>query len=355
MTTVDTHALLASRLINQRIANPPPDTPAGVVRQMGAMQAQLYDMAKWAVGLRLPASTETEVEHAFQDGAILRTHLLRPTWHFIAPDDIRWLLRLTAPHVHAENKFQYKKCGLDDDTRRQSRHILEQALADGVPRTRDALRESLADAGILADGHRLSYIMMDAELEGLIVSGPRQGKQFTYRLLDAAVPPVAALPREEALHALAARYFCSRGPATVRDFAYWSGLPLRDARLGAASLGGQFAREIMDGREYIWPAPGQSPAHPPSYPLPTFPMPDYDEYGMAYKDRDALLASDAPEMTAASVYSHWLVIGGVIAGTWRYPSGKHGQATAHPARTLSAEEQARVDAAMDRYAAFWGR
>ena len=165
------------------------EEPADVVGWLAAVQAQDYAGAKWALGLRLQGATDDEVERAFADGAVLRTHLMRPTWHFVTPADIRWLLALTAPRVHAANAFMYRKLELDSRRFQESRAALTRALRGDEHLTRDELRGVLQKAGVAADdGMRLAYLMMHAELDGVVCSGARRGKQFTYALMDARAP-----------------------------------------------------------------------------------------------------------------------------------------------------------------------
>ena len=188
-----------------------------------------------------------DVEQAFNDGQILRTHVLRPTWHFVAPEDIRWLLALSAPRIHAANAYYYRQAGLDAKTFAKSCAMIHRALEGGKTLTRAELAVHLKRAKVPADGLKLAYLMMHAELEGVICSGPRRGKQFTYALLDERVPATKPKTRDEALAELARRYFASHGPATVRDFAWWSGLTVKDAqqaidsvrpRLESSTIGG---------------------------------------------------------------------------------------------------------------------
>ncbi len=222
--------IIHSRLLNQQIANSYFQQPGELVEWMGAMQAQEYAMAKWAIGLRIPGSTDAMVESAFNKGGILRTHLLRPTWHFVSPTDIRWMLALSAPRINAIGAYMYRQLKLDNAIFRRSAAVLLKTLEGGKYLTRTELQEALKQKKIIADGLRLGYIMMHAELEGLICSGPRQGKQFTYALLEERVPPVPALTRDESLALLAKKYFSSRGPATTIDFATWSGLTITDSK-----------------------------------------------------------------------------------------------------------------------------
>src|SRR5262249_52761007 len=150
---------------------------------------QDYAGAKWALGMRLRRATDNDIEHAYADGSILRTHLLRPTWHFVTPHDIRWMLALTAPRVHAVNAYMYRKLDLDGAIFKRSNAALAKALRGGHTRTRDELRRVLQRAGIAVDAElRMSYLMMRAELDGIVCSGPRRGKQFTYTLLDERAP-----------------------------------------------------------------------------------------------------------------------------------------------------------------------
>src|SRR6185436_7837388 len=178
-----------------------------------------------------------------------RTHVLRPTWHFVTPADIHCLLALTAPRVHALNAPYYRKLELDHDLFQRSTTALTHALQGGKHLTRDEVRGVLAQAGIATAGElRMSYILMRAELDGVVCSGARHGKQFTYALLSERAPQVRHLEREHALAELAGRFFLSRGPATVQDFARWSGLTVADARTGLEAVKSQLQHEQVDGQ-----------------------------------------------------------------------------------------------------------
>nr|MDQ6908888.1 winged helix DNA-binding domain-containing protein [Chloroflexota bacterium] len=220
------------RLHNHHIAGTKLAAPDAVVRWLGAVQSQDYAGAKWAVGQRMHDTTDAALDQAFADGAILRTHVMRPTWHFVAPADIRWLLALTAPRVNATNAYHYRKHGLNDATFARSNAALTNALRGGAQRTRTELASVLQQAGIATNDLRLGLIMMRAELDGVVCSGARRGKQFTYALLDERAPPAETLARDEALAELTRRYMTSHGPATVQDFVWWSGLTMTDAKAG---------------------------------------------------------------------------------------------------------------------------
>lgn len=353
-----THSdMIRARLSGQQLSVPQLEQPQQVVALLGAMQAQEYAMAKWAIGLRLAAGSSTDalVEKDFNEGKILRTHLLRPTWHFVAPGDIRWMLALTGPRVHAGNALYYRKTELDDKVLRRSRSILTKALRDGNFLTRTALQELLGRQGIVASGLRLVYLMMHAELEGLVCSGPREGKQFTYALLEERAAPAPVLRKEEALAALALRYFGSRWPASLQDFVWWSGLTVKEAKEGMNLLPARFAREAMDGTEYIIdadaaPGPAKNSRHA------TFLMPDYDEYGIAYKDRSAL--SNGKGNARALLgdradYARWIVVDGVIDGAWSLEAEKKNTRIAMvPFSAWNKRQKTAVARATDRYLAF---
>ncbi len=242
------------RLHNQHLNPPTRSDPAAVVGWFGAMQAQDYGMALWAVGQRLIGATEASLQRAFDDGAILRTHVLRPTWHFVTPADIRWLLDLTAPRVRQQVAYYDRQLEIDDALLSRAFGIIERALADGHHRTRSELAEALQVGQIdTSDSQRLVHFLMHAELSGLIGSGARRGKQQTYALLAERAPNATKLAREEALAELTRRYFSGHAPATLKDFAWWSGLTVADAKQGIESLAGELASAEIDGATY-WSA-----------------------------------------------------------------------------------------------------
>jgi len=291
--------------------------PADVVNWLGAVQSQDYAGAKWALGVRMNHATDELVDKAFADGSILRTHLLRPTWHFVTPSDIRWMLELTAPRVRAASAYMYRKVELDDKVFKHSNEALEKALRGGKSLTRDELRESLEKANIKTEGEqRMTYLMMQAELDGVVCSGPRRGKQFTYMLLEERVPLVRKLSRDEALIELSARYFTSRGPATVHDYAKWSGLTITDAKLGLDAVKSRFQSEIIDGQIYWFKEPESSVdiSSPIIHLLSVF-----DEYISSYKDRSAMAnAKDAEKMVSmGNDLTYIILLNGQAIGTWK--------------------------------------
>ena len=305
------------RLHNQHIGTTPFEKPSDVVSWLVAVQAQDYAGAKWALGLRMQNATDESLDQAFNDGAILRTHLMRPTWHFVTPADIRWMLRLSAPRVHAVNATMYRRQGLDSVTLKRSQAVLAKALQGNKQLTRDELRDELQAAGIPVDGGlRLALIMMAAELDGVICNGPRRGKQFTYALLEERAPDAKTLTHEESLAELARRYFMSRGPASVQDMAKWSGLTVADSRLGLEAVKAQLECETIDGQTYWFSTStlfGNNPS-PTAHLLSIF-----DEYIAGYKDRSAIVEDKLwAKLTAlGNGLRYVIVIDGQIVGTWR--------------------------------------
>ncbi len=257
-----------------------------VVAWFGAMQAQDFAAAKWAVGLRMTHATDESIEEAFNKGEILRTHVMRPTWHFVASEDIRWLLALTAQRVQAFNGYYYRRSGLDKAIFRRSNAVLEKALRGGKQLTRAELDTRLKQAGIPTQDLGLSFTLMQAELNGVICSGPRRGKQFTYMLLDERAPKTEVSDRDEALATLTRRYFSSHGPAQIPDFVWWSGLTTADAKQGLEMNTAHLTSETIDGKTY-WFSKSVDPSDAAEQSV--FLIPGFDEYFIAYKDRAAIL------------------------------------------------------------------
>ncbi len=341
------------RLRCQRLSSAPFQDPVEVVRWLTAVQSQDYYGAKWALGLRLQDAVEADLDAAFNSGAILRTHMLRPTWHFVTPQDIRWLLQLTAPRVHGINATRYRQLELDNETLRLSQAVLAQALQGGKHLTRPELGEALQAAGITtASGQRLTYMVMSAELNGVLCSGPRHGKQFTYALLDEWVPPAPELTRDEALTELTRRFFCSHGPATVHDFANWSGLTVRDGRSGLALIQNELEQAEIDDQTY-WFSPDPPPEidHPPR----AFILSVFDEYGIGYKDRSAI-TSDAVSARLGNLgnaLTYILVLDGQVIGSCRRTLQKE-TVTIEPNsfQPLTIDEQQAITEAAQRFGAF---
>src|SRR3984893_1871582 len=230
--------ILRLRLANQHLAQPRATDPRAMIAHLGAVQSQDYPAALWALGLRLANVTRAALECAFNSGAILRTHVLRPTWHFVTPEDIRWMLALTAPRIKRAMASRDRELGLNDELVAQTNTVIARALEGGNQLTRPEIGAELQAAGIATtDGSVLSHLVSHAELDGVVCSGAVRGKQHTHALLEERVPRAPVLERAEAVAELACRYFASHGPATLTDFAWWSGLTVADGRRGLEAFG----------------------------------------------------------------------------------------------------------------------
>ncbi|MBD2756343.1 winged helix DNA-binding domain-containing protein [Spirosoma validum] len=307
------------RLINQQLLGTSFQSATELVGWFGAVQAQEYAQTKWGLGLRLRHLFDKDVEQDFAERRILRTHVLRPTWHFVTPLDIRWMLMLTAPRVHQANAFMYRKLELDKPIFNRCNEIIANTLQGGKCLTRDVINNEFKRHTISAEGFRLSYIMMNAELAGLICSGPRQGNQFTYALLEERVPATEAISRDEALAELTRRYFTSRGPATVNDFATWSGLTLADCRKGLQLLESELVRNTIDRVDHFCCANSEriEPAEHDIHLLPLF-----DEWIMGYKDRSATFDfRNSLTLTPPFRFGNMIMAEGQIIGTWKRSAG----------------------------------
>jgi len=315
------------RLLAQRLIGEPFGNAESAVGWLTAVQAQDYAGAKWGLGQRVADATDAALDGAFQRGKLLRTHVLRPTWHFVLPADIRWLLALTAPRIQAKNAGIYRQFELDPRTLRKSEKVLAKALQADGPLTRAELGSALAGAGIGAEGIRLGYVMMHAELEAVICSGPRRSKQFTYALLDERAPSGKVLARDAALARLTKRYFESHGPATASDFAWWAGLTLADARRGLAQVESALVRQDLADKTY-WSGKRRPP---PKLAGPVLRLlPNYDEFLIAYNDYspsfDRKLLTRKVGRRDEVLASHLIVRDGQVIGGWRRTLVKDGVA-----------------------------
>lgn len=309
------------------------------------MQAQEYPAAKWAIALRGRShSTSAEIGRAFDEGRLLRTHVMRPTWHFVTPADIHWMLELTAPRVHKALAYANRYYELDAAMRSSATRIFERALAGGQHLTRAELGTHLARARNAATGVRLGLLTIYAELEGVICSGPRRGKQFTYALLAERVPPTSRLSRDEAIAELTKRYFRSHGPATIRDFVWWSGLTSADARRGLEIINGR--HDVVDGLTY-WRV-GQARARG-ARGRDVHLLPIYDEYLVAYRDLEAVPRN----AFSRGILREAVIMAGQVAGTWKFMRNADGCGVAvTPNRRFSKAERRGLAEAVARYGGF---
>jgi hypothetical protein len=292
-------------------------SPAETVRHFGAIQAQDYRGGLWAVGLRTAGlgtagADEAAVERAIEARSVVRTWPMRGTLHFVAAEDVRWVLALLAQRAVDRAAGRHRQLGLDQQLFARCRRLFEKALRGGGRKTRDEMYALLRDAGVPPDGQRGIHILQRLAQDGVLCFGPRNGRQQTFVLLDEWVPEVKPRPRDEALADLALRYFTSHGPATVQDFAWWSGLGLADARSGTESTAKLLESDSVDGKIY-WSPREKPPSGPKG--AGALLLPPFDEFLVAYKDRGAALdashARHAPSLLSPTIASR-----GRIVGTW---------------------------------------
>jgi hypothetical protein len=302
------------RLYAQHIAAQTFATPTEIVKYMGAMQAQDYAGAKWAIGVRLQKSNDAAVDKAMADGSIIRTHVLRPTWHFVVPDDLRWMLDLTAQRIISLSASRERQLKLDGAIFKQSNDALGKALTGGKQLSRLEMMDVLQQAGVDTNEERFIHLLMRAELDQVICSGARQGKQFSYTLFDDRVPLGNTPSQEEALAELVKRYFISRGPATLQDFAWWSGLTLTDAKTGFEVVKSELTSIQVNGHTYWMPKDQLviNAKAPLAYLLPA-----YDEFAVAYSDRTAAVNPKYLVQARHVIFDPSMVVNNQVVGTWK--------------------------------------
>ena len=347
--------IAAHRLHNQGLATAPFASAEAVVRWHVAMQSQEYAYAKWSIGERAAELNEAAVDRAVAEGSILRTHVLRPTWHFVAREDLRWLMELSGPRVRAFNAPYYLRMGMDDAYLARANDLLGRALEGGKQLTRRELAEVLRREGMAGDGQWLAYVMMRAELDLVVCSGAPRGKEQTYALFDERVPRAEPRDADESLAELTRRYFVTRGPATVKDYRWWSGLTAAQAKRGLDLVADGLERVEVDGRVY-WLAPAEAPPREPS---PTAHLLQaYDEYGIAYSESRGVMdrAGLSKVVTGRqATFMHALVVDGQLAGHWRRTaSAKEMTVEVQPSRKLSTRERKAIERVVSRYGRFAG-
>jgi hypothetical protein len=344
--------IVQRRLHNQLLSKTKFTQPSQVVAWLGAIQSQDYAGAKWAVAQRTNGLTDPAIEQAFARGEILRTHVMRPTWHFVTPEDIRWMLALTAPRVRTAMAYTYRQLGLNTPIFKKSNAVLTRALRGNQQLTRSKLVHILQKDGVPADGLRMGLLMIQAELDGIICSGGRRGKQHTYALLDERAPQAKTLVRDEALAELTKRYFRGHGPATLQDFVWWSGLTMNDVRKGIDFLKSQLACEIFDQQTYWFIPSGTKKNSSPIVHL----LPNYDEYTVAYTDRMSIFDvthTDKLDSRGNIIFQYAMVLDGLVIGTWKRTIKKNEVViNLAPFTTLTEDQNQAVIAATQQYGKF---
>jgi Winged helix DNA-binding domain len=346
---------LRSRLLVQQIARPRFTRPADLVRWMGAVQCQDYPGGTWAIGLRLAGSpTEADIEAALAARTIVRTWPMRGTLHFVPAADARWMLHLLAPRMIARGAGRYRQLGLDADAFAKSHAILARTLRGGRARTRPQAYAALTRGGVSTDGQRGIHILAHLAQQGLICFGPRQDRQPTFVLLDEWVPASPEPTREQALATLAERYFASHGPATLSDFAWWTGLVVKDARVAVEAAGSRLATQKGRLRHEAVVAAPMGKSKVPAAVL----LPPWDEYIVAFQDREHALGHLGPNArhALAMVGRPAILIDGRVMGSWRRTLAPHVVRVHFDFWTpVTAPQRRAVEAAAERYGRFLGR
>ena len=302
------------RLVNQRLSTSDRKIKS-LVAYMGAMQAQDPLMCRWAVGIRIPGCTEQDVVNAISKGEIIRTHVLRPTWHLVAPEDLRWMLAITAPRIISNMKARLKELELTEAIFRKSNKLLEKELGKGASLSRDELQPFFERAKIPTDLNRLSHLLFRAELEGLICSGETPKGRHTYSLFDNRIPATKAIDKEEAYARLAERYFISHGPATLVDFTWWSGLSAGEAKKGLEAVRKDFSSYTVKDQTYWFRETKAVNKENEG----VFLLPAYDEFIISYKDRSAVLDKEhmSRSISMNGIFKPVVVVKGRVAGLWK--------------------------------------
>lgn len=345
--------LVQLRLRNQQLVQSRFKTPKELVTWFGAMQAQDYAAAKWALGIRLPGITAAQVEQAVADRQIVRTWPMRGTLHFVAPEDIRWMLALMTPRIIQKAATRHRQLELDEAVFAKSKAVVTKALQTSTLLTRPEIMAALETAGIATANQRGYHILWQLSQDAHLCVGPLKGKQPTFALLDEWIPKSRQLSRDESLAEIAIRYFTSHGPATVADCAWWTGLTLTDVRQGVELAGRKLTQEHINGRTYWFgPTVGAAATAGPSVHV----LPAFDEYLIGYKDRSAMLASIKASDIASKNGFFWplIVVNGQVVGTWRRVIRKH-EAELLPTLFAGTQQLIKSDemvAAVERYSRF---
>lgn len=304
------------RTLSQQLSEPQFDNPRELVRWMGAIQAQDYTMAKWAIGVRLKSGTLQQVEEALRKGEIIRTHIMRPTWHFVPAEDLRWMLQLTGERVKKAYDSYAKKFNVPESSHTKCRALLEKILRDNNHLSKQEIGEELNRAGVLDDPSIAHYFINRAEALGMVCSGADKNNQFTYALLDERIAPTKELHKDEALAKLARRYFRSHSPATLQDFLWWSGLTITETRHAIHLIHSELIKEQVDSQEFFihqsWVESKQADGT-------LHFLPSFDEFLISYKDRSAALAPKHYPKAFNNFGTFYPVImhNGKIVGNWK--------------------------------------
>ena len=345
-----TSDVLLTRIRNQRLAGDGFERVEDVVRWFGAVQGQDVLASLWALGLRVPGSTEGEIEKAIEDGGLLRTWPMRGTIHYVPAEDAKWMLDLMTPRIVAGSAKRYRDLGLDEIAFESARKEIQAILEGGKVVARPDLVRHLESRGISMSGQRGYHILYHLAQQGFLCLGPRVGKQPTVVLLDEWVPESRKLTREEGLAEIATRYFRSHGPATLHDFAWWTGLTVADCRAAMDGISSRL-EEWKDGDRTLWHTPTRDEGEPERVML----LPFVDEYTVGYRDRSDFLKPEYTERTFHGLMSV-VISDGEIVGMWkRKLAAKKVAVELDLFRDLDGNERRSLNNVLRRYGEFLGK
>lgn len=336
---------------NQLIGGRPGFGVAEVIAHLGAVQAQDYLGALWALGVRSSGATEREIEDAVAERAIVRTWPMRGTLHFVPAADARWMVTLLAPRVIRRSAARYRQLELTPPVLARAGAVVERALRDAGRLTRPALYECLERSGVRTTAARGLHVLSHLAHRGVICFGPREGKQPTLVLLEEWVRNPRRLSKEESLAELAHRYFTSHGPATLQDFMWWSGLTITEARAAVEMNESHLRQELVtelphfQGRRRIPASRSRADAHL---------LPPFDELLVAYRNREAVVDERfVRRVIAGGMLWPTIVLGSRVVGSWRRQLGR-GRVAVHlrPFVPLDASQRSAIEAAAEKYGAF---
>jgi len=305
------------RLYNQKIAQPSFKKSEEVLSWLGAIQGQDYAGAKWSIGLRLVNAKETDVEDAFSRKQILRTWLMRGTLHMVSSKDLEWMRKLFAPKIIKGNARRYKELELDEPTLFKTNDIIVKVLQEKTRLNRKELLATIEENGISTQGQRAAYMLQRASYDGFICQTNTIRNVANFILIDKSFTDGMTLDRSEAIAELTKRYFKSRGPATIQDFVWWSGLTVAETKAGLEANKSLFCQEMIDGQTYWFPVENQSLKIARN--LIRF-LPGFDEFLLGYKDRSASLHPKFNNNWCPGnngMFFPFIVMNGEVVGTWK--------------------------------------
>jgi hypothetical protein len=344
MDTIPTIAEI--RQVSHQLSRTDYTTPSQIVAHFGMMQAQDFNSVCRAIGARLGGCTEKSIQEAFNKGEILRTHVLRPTWHFVTPENIRWMLQLSAKQIMQSMKSRDRDLGITDEFYVNCYRIIEKALEKENDLTREELTKALHDAGMKPDTPQMNHALTGAEANGIICSGVMREKTQTYALLEKRVPPAKPLTEEESLAKLTRIYFTGHAPASLPDFVWWSGLTVGEARRGLQAVQREFISETVNGQMYWMPDIHFQPPENELHLLPAF-----DEYIVGYRDRTAVITSEnhVKAISSNGVFRPVIIKDGKVIGLWKKAASGKKKITVAPFEPVDDATQQLIEKAAENF------